>query len=77
MRQLGCEYSGKDSEKTFKKNASAALRKVKNAHPMLKTGKEIGGFSVLPTSGLAIVPRAPATPTGSCEYYNIKDVMLY
>jgi hypothetical protein len=58
MRQLGCEYGGKDSEKTFKKNAGAALRRVKNAYPMLKIGKEIGGFSVLPSSGLAIVPRA-------------------
>jgi hypothetical protein len=59
MRQLGCEYGGKDSEKTFKKNAAAAMRKVRNAYPALKTGKEIGGFSVLPSSGLAIVPRAP------------------
>jgi hypothetical protein len=59
MRQLGCEYGGKDSERTFKKNAATALRKVRTAYPALKTGKEVGGFSVLPSSGLAIVQRPP------------------
>ena len=59
MQQLGCEYTGKDSEKTFKKNAAAALRKVKQAYPAPKIGKETGGFSVLPSSGLAIVARPP------------------
>ena len=57
MRQLGCEYQGKDSDKTFKKNAAAALRKVQLAYPALRVEKVMGGFAVLPSSGLAIVPR--------------------
>ena len=57
MKQMGCEYQGTDSEKTFKKNASAAMRKVKLAYPMLKTATITGGFSVLPTSGTPLEPR--------------------
>lgn len=59
MHQMGCEYSGDDAEKNFKRIASAALRKVKLAYPALKTSAIAGGFAVLPTSGTAIEPRAP------------------
>ncbi len=57
--QLGCDYEGKNAQKDFKKMASAALVKVKLAYPALRVGKEVGGFSVLPSSGLAIVARSP------------------
>lgn len=57
MKQLGCDYEGKNPEKDFKKKAAVALKKVKLAYPMLRTSTETGGFSVLPTSGLAIASR--------------------
>ena len=61
MVQMGCEYSGADAEKNFKRVASAALTKVKWAYPALATRKESGGFSVLPASGLAISRRKKLT----------------
>jgi hypothetical protein len=59
MGQMGCDYEGEKAVKDFKKKARAALRKVKLAFPGLSTAKEMGGFSVLPSSGLAIVARPP------------------
>ena len=57
MQQLGCSYEGLAAVKDFKKEIRAALRKVSSAYPGLRTARLEGGFSVLPGSGLAILPK--------------------
>jgi hypothetical protein len=58
MRQIGCDYKGKDAVKDFKHNAKATLKKVRKVYPLLKISDVAGGFYVHP-SPPAIPRRGP------------------
>ena len=49
MRQMGCDYKGKDAVKDFKHNAKATLKKVRRVYPLLKISDVAGGFYVHPS----------------------------
>ncbi len=58
MRQMGCDYKGKDAVKDFKHNAKATLKKVRKVYPLLKISDVAGGFYVHPSP--PAIPRRAA-----------------
>jgi hypothetical protein len=53
MKQMGCDYKGKDAVKDFKHNA-----KVRRVYPLLKISDVAGGFYVHPSP--PAIPRRAA-----------------
>jgi hypothetical protein len=58
MRQMGCDYKGKDAVKDFKHNAKVTLKKVRKVYPLLKISDVAGGFYVHPSP--PAIPRRAA-----------------
>jgi hypothetical protein len=58
MRQMGCDYKGKDAVKDFRHNAKATLKKVRKVYPLLKISDVAGGLYVHPSP--PAIPRRAA-----------------
>jgi hypothetical protein len=71
MRQMGCDYKGKDAVKDFKHNAKATLKKVRKVYPLLKISDVAGGLYVHPSP--PAIPRRAARRNLSTAAFAVEE----